>query len=353
MLRFTGSPAERGYQHGVALRPQIERRWRATVDLHGANASGRDLEELAEPWRQAIVDSAPAAADELAGVARGSQQPLHRIVLLNAFEAFGPDDQVHLGGCTCVGLDTSRGPVVGQNWDANPSLAGSADIHHHVDPAGLDVAVLASPGGLGWIGMNEVGLALLNSDLLTTGHAVGVPSQVVRRLVLAQPDSAGALAVLAATPPVGGRAYLLADASSHLAVVEMAPGVGLRDTSGFGPVHTNHGLDAEVAARESPSLIEEIYPSTHRRFDRAHTLLGSIEASVAGVRSALADHHGHPFSICRHETPCEPTITAASVVLDCATRTIHYALGNPCTRPWAAISLQPHRPRPEVAPTQW
>jgi isopenicillin-N N-acyltransferase-like protein len=341
MWRFIGSPAERGYQHGVALRRQIDRRVRATVDLPGASPSGPELEQLAQPWWHAIVESAPSVADELDGLARGSEQPLHQIVLLNAFEAFGPGDQAHLGGCTCVGLATTAGPVIGQNWDANPSLAGSADIHHHVDPGGLDLVVLASPGGLGWIGMNQAGLALLNSDLLTTGHATGVPSQVVRRVLLAQPDSRSAMGVLAAIPPVGGRAYVLADASSDLAVVEVAPDVGLRDTTGTGLVHTNHGLDAHVAARESASLVEEVYPSTHRRLERARALLGSAEPSVAGVKSVLADHHHRPFSICRHETPCEPTITAASVVLDCATRTAHYALGNPCKQPWAAVPLLP------------
>jgi hypothetical protein len=44
----------------------------------------------------------------------------------------------------------------------------------------------------------------------------------------------------------------------------------------------------------------------------------------------LADHVGYPLSICRHPSAAEPTVTAASVIFDCAARRATIALGNPC-----------------------
>jgi isopenicillin-N N-acyltransferase-like protein len=337
--QFHGDAGERGRQHGRVLREQIRDRIARVLPADAGVRAG-----LAEPWLAAI-DRLPRGAPlgaELRGIAAGARVPVPDIVLLNAFEAFEVARQVELGGCTAVALAGPDGALVAQNWDANPSLAGSVGIHVHSGPDLPTTVLLASPGGLGWIGMNAHGVALVNNDLLTRAVRCGVPSQVVRRHALAQTTTRGAVMAILATPAVGGRAYLIADAGGDLATVELAAEAGPRVTRHRNhAAHTNHALDGAVAAGEDRGLLASTYPSSRSRLRRAAGLLdGGGPTSVDSLRCrVLADHRGFPLSICRHPSVHEPTVTAASVVFDCGRRLASIALGNPCTAEPVDISL--------------
>ncbi len=279
--------------------------------------------------------------DELVGIAEAASQPVDEIVLLNAFEAFDLAKQVELGGCTAIGVPGAEGAIIGQNWDANPSLAASVAVHRH---SGIDtpsLMVLASPGGLGWIGMNEYGVALVNNDLLTRGSRHGLASQPGRRRALQARTTSEAVELLTDSACVGGRSYMLGDALGHVATVEVAthtwPSVVEHSTS---TVHTNHARSAEIATDEDRELLANTYPSSWDRQRRAEELTrADTTASVGSMRGWLMDHLGFPLSICRHESPAEPTVTAASVVFDCGARVAHVTIGNPCKSAGISIEL--------------
>jgi isopenicillin-N N-acyltransferase-like protein len=323
-----GDSRERGRQHGEALRAQIGERAELTLGF----AAGR-VAAVAAPWWRAISGAAPQLAAEVRGIAEGAGRPVAEVVLLNAFEAADLAEQVELGGCTLLGAAAGGGSVIGQNWDANGSLAATVGVHRHRGPDLPATLVLASPGGLGWAGMNAHGLAMVSSDLVTSGTAVGLPSQALRRLALREAGAAGALAVLRRTAPVGGRTYLLGDAESGPLLVETAagrPAVVLRRAARL--AHTNHALDPRVARREDVALRDRIYPSSRARLGRAEALLAAGDVpDAARIGAILADHRGRPFSLCRHPAATEPTATAATLVFDCRARVARVGLGNPCT----------------------
>jgi isopenicillin-N N-acyltransferase like protein len=317
ILELTGTARERGRQHGARLRTEIGHRLAATPPVPSL-----------EPWLTAI--RATPVFDELAGIAEGAGRTVEEIVLLNTFEAIEPAAQPELGGCTLI----AGAGVVAQNWDANESLGATVGVHVHRGPDLPTTLVLASPGGLGWVGMNEAGLALANSDLLTRTTEPGVPSQVLRRLVLRTTSVREALEVIDSTHPVGGRTYLLGDATGALGVVELAAesrrAVVLPDRPR--PAHTNHALSPEVSSWEDTDLLAQVYPSTRSRLARARDLLDDAEPfTPARALAVLADHTQLPLSICRHPSPDEPTTTAATLVFDCAARTTTLTLGPPCT----------------------
>lgn len=344
---FTGTATERGRQHGRRLRGQIHARIAGTLPAAGDPAART---RLARPWLAAIdaQDAAgapagmPALGAELRGIAAGAGAPLPDIVLLNAFEAVEVAAQVEFGGCTAVAVGGRPGAVLAQNWDANPSLAATVAIHLHRGPDTATTVLLASPGGLGWIGMNAHGLALVNNDLLTPAVRGGVPSQAVRRYALGARSADAAVAALLSTPAVGGRAYLVADAAGAVISVEVAAEAGPAVTRhAAGTAHTNHALDPAIAAHEDRALLASIYPSSGARLRRAAALLaerGPVDPAGA-CRRILTDHAGHPLSICRHPDPAEPTVTAASVVFDCARRRAAIALGTACTAAPQEIAL--------------
>lgn len=339
MLTLTGSALERGRQHGESRRNEIAARVNTAVC---EPARAVDLDRLAQPWERAVGIAAPDVADELRGIAQGSSRSMAEIVLLNAFEAFELARQSELGGCTSVAIPMPAGAIVGQNWDANPALASTVEVHRHDVDDGLDLVMLASPGGLGWIGMNAAGLALTTTDLLTGGTAHGVPSQVARRMVLSQRTVRDAVSVLRGLPMVGGRTYGLGDAEGSVATLELAAELSeARVVISTEPaLHTNHALDAEVARFEAEILLTRIYPSSRARLERLVTRTANEPpTTVDDVRDLLADHAARPDSVCRHEPTNEPTVTAASAIFDCGNRTAHIAIGHPCTHPFVSVAL--------------
>jgi len=331
ILELTGDAGQRGRQHGGRLRERICARIAGTVAVQTPDGAAR--EALAGPWLAAI-DTVDRLGAELRGIAAGAGVPLHDVVLLNAFEAFEVARQIELGGCTAFALP---GPVIAQNWDANPSLAATVGIHLHRGPDIPTTVLLASPGGLGWIGLNAHGVALVNNDLLTRSVGPGLPSQAVRRDALAQATAAEAVRAIVSRPAVGGRAYLLADAGGDVVTVEVAAETGPSVTRHrAGLAHTNHALAPTIAAHEDRDLLAATYPSSRSRLRRAADLAGRPGTTP---RTVLADHAGHPLSICRHPSDREQTVTAASVVFDCARRHATIALGNPCTTTHVDVSL--------------
>lgn len=316
ILELTGTARERGRQHGSQLRTEIAHRLATTPPA------------VLDPWLTPI--RATPVWEELLGIAEGAGRTIEEIVLLNTFEAIDPADQPELGGCTLIAGDG----IVAQNWDANESLGSTVGVHLHRGPDIPTTLVLASPGGLGWVGMNEAGLALANSDLLTHATVPGVPSQVLRRMVLRTTSVAEALDVIGATKPVGGRTYLLGDASGALRLVELAAesehAVVLPAASRL--AHTNHALTPDVAQWQDTALLTRVYPSTRQRLSRANDLLDDpTPLTPARAHTILADHLHHPLSLCRHPSPAELTTTAAFVLFDCTTRTATFTLGPPCT----------------------
>ena len=64
------------------------------------------------------------------------------------------------------------------------------------------------------------------------------------------------------------------------------------------------------------------------------------------VQQFLADHDGHPVSICRHSHagPSGPMLgssgkTVAALIAEPEQRRLHVALGNPCENPFVTYSL--------------
>jgi hypothetical protein len=155
-------------------------------------------------------------------------------------------------------------------------------VHLHRGPDIPTTVPLASPGGLGWIGMTGWGLALVNNDLLTKATRPGVPSQALRRYALAAGSAAGSVDVLAGLPPVGGRSYLVADSFDAYTVelaAEATPSV-TRHTGDTG----NTAHTTTPSTRRSPSSRTGSCwrPSTRRALRASIGLVSSLGSTPTG-----------------------------------------------------------------------
>jgi isopenicillin-N N-acyltransferase-like protein len=331
MHTFTGTAHQRGEQHGRALAHAIADR---VGRLLPSDMNPTHRTRLAQPWLDATEELDTNLAREMAGIAAGSGATLAEVVLLNSFEAIKLPESVEQGGCTVVGATTSGETVIAQNWDANPQRAKGLAVHLHRDPEAPDVAVLASPGGLGWIGMNECGLGLVNNDLLGGPIARTAPSQVIRRVLLKQTDSSSALSAVLAIHHPALRSYVLADSAGVLAAMEVLPyeAPAVR-TDAAAVVHANHAVTPRVRTVEDRTLQESVFPSSAHRARRAAELLERPRKEndqQNRLRQILRDHDGLPLSICRHPAPTESTCTVASVIFDCTKRQAQFYLGPAC-----------------------
>jgi isopenicillin-N N-acyltransferase like protein len=334
ILILHGTAFERGRQHGTRFRAEIVSALAAARALRGpiAYEAARRQAVAALPT---IERRAPEVAAEVSGIAAGSNTDPIDVLLRSGFEFFGVPA---VAGCTAIAAGTSRGALVAQNWDAPLSSMSELALFLHFEPDGFQQAVIASYGALCWVGCNRDGLAFVNNDLMLTTISPGLPSQIVRRLILGEQSVAAALDVLQTLPHMGGRSYLLGDASGAVAGVEVGARVGARVNQGGELVlHTNHALDGEVAADESAAKLEATYPSSRHRYDvlRRKVL---VKPDVAAIAALLADEEGYPDSISKATSPGEPSATMFSIIFECGTRSLLLCPGAPAHHSYQRIA---------------
>lgn len=314
-----GSARERGAQHGAAFRARIQDRI-ANLDAKlGASLPGA----LARS-RRVFADlegAAPSVFDEVRGIAHGAGADVGKVTLLSAFEMTGEA----AAGCTSVGLAGRGGAVIGQNWDALPDAAQDIVVFAHRVANRVILLTVASIGSVGWVGANEHGLGLVNTDLVLRGHAESLPSQFVRRIVLEKHTRADAVAFLSAIPHAGGRSYLLGDADGGVSCIEVGPGPLVRSLKPSGlVVHTNHALHPDLAAIEDEIGLQRTYPTSPRRLEAARRRAQGAAAGMRQLTAILSDRDGAPDSVWKSASEREPTQTVFTFAFDCAKRLAYF-----------------------------
>jgi isopenicillin-N N-acyltransferase-like protein len=325
VVMLQGTQFERGRQHGLKFCGEITRA--IAAERAGRGRTAYEAARLeAKAALPEIEERAPDVAAELKGIASGAGLDPVDVLLRSGFEFFCSPPAT---GCSAIAVGTPRGALVAQNWDAPPSFAAELVLFVHFGPDGFEQAIIASYGGLCWVGCNRHGLAFVNNDLMLLSCAQGLPSQVVRRLILNEQSVAPALEQFRSLPHMAGRSYLLGDASGAVAGVEVAAGVGARVTQVESPVlHTNHALDRDIAGDESEAMLQAAYPSSRHRYDVLRRRLRP-ELDKAAIMSLLADDEGYPDSVAKAASPAEPTATLFSVIFECGDRSLLLCPGSP------------------------
>ena len=335
VVLLEGSPFDRGRRHGERFRPEIAAALGALRCAHTPASFAAAHDKAGATWPM-ILSRAPDIAAELRGIADGSATELTEILLRVGFEFF---DTPTSSGCSAIACKGPSGAILGQNWDAPPGAAKELALFIHVGPQGFEHAVVASVGGLGWVGCNRHGLALLNNDLMLRSRGQGLPSQIVRRIVLKEATVADAHAAMRGLPHMAGRSYLLGDATGDIAGVEVSASRGVRVNQRTAPVlHTNHALDPDIREDEDEHALMHTYPSSRHRLEVLQRVAAGV-TSVDDLVVALRNREGFPDSICKGPSKAEPTQTAFSIIADCGARALHVCPGSPAEHSYHPILL--------------
>ncbi|AZO22632.1 acyl-CoA-6-aminopenicillanic acid acyltransferase [Mesorhizobium sp. M1E.F.Ca.ET.045.02.1.1] len=332
---LSGSPYERGFQHGNRFAGAIGQSL-------GARLASLSTAEMSEVFQRAstvlatIDMMAPEVGAEIRGIADGVGRDVLDIVLRSSFELLTPSA---LTGCSGLAVQTSDGALIAQNWDGPPGSDAEQALFIHVSAGGFEFATVASAGGLGWVGLNRAGFGLVNNDLILTSRSDGIPSQIVRRVFLGCQDVDAAIERAKSLPHMAGRAYLFGDASNQIASVEVSARHGVsvcRSASFF--AHTNHALDAQIRDDEDAELLARQYPSSQKRLEILKAR-GAHCTNADEVMVTLRDQTDAPDAVCKQTSVREPTQTAFSVAMQCWDRTLFLARGMPSVAEYQRISL--------------
>src|SRR6516225_4259430 len=190
VVEISGTPADRGYQHGVALATAIGRfydRWMSEAGAKKDVVEERDVLSFAWSHLPETRAYAPDLVEEVEGIASGADVPFEKVWFLNCFDEAANyrlyRDHNALGHACTTFAATGRSTVggvtyVGQNWD----------ISDWYDSVILDIKpghgeqgalVYTHPGIVGGSGINSLGIALVWNSLHANDCRTGIPCTVL------------------------------------------------------------------------------------------------------------------------------------------------------------------------------
>ncbi|MBS1119558.1 MAG: peptidase acyl-coenzyme A:6-aminopenicillanic acid acyl-transferase [Deltaproteobacteria bacterium] len=268
--------------------------------------------------------------EELLGIAEGARVSAEEIVVANHYtdlRDLDPDpaswqpapthDDPHgaragqgaegLGGdgCSVLWSESPTGRIFAQTWDMHATAIPYVMVLRvPASDDGPASTLLTVTGCLGMAGMNGARVGVAINNLFSTDATLGVVWPAVVRRALHQTTATAARDVIAASPIGSGHHYFVAD-RDHAFALE-ASGTRRKQVFADGRAycHTNHALDADVAARSK-------VPVTSTTYDRMKWLEADlVRAPVANLEDAwkrLGSDEGWPRSICTNlATPESP-----------------------------------------------
>lgn len=342
IITCAGPAAKRGQAHGEALRGKIGEgigRWLESIGAtHGIDPDAY-LAEFIEGtnYLPAIRRWTPELLDEVAGTARGSQQPWERVYAYNLLDEEWTWARARLHpapGCTAAGLVPGDGsPILAQTMDI-PSIHDGTQAVLRVEPEeGPAALAFTYAGMIGLTGCNEHGLALVvnNLDVLSSSPS-GLPVGFVIRGILARQTLADAVAFAIDVPHATGQHYGIGGPEGLASVEGWGTGVAVDELSGHRLRHTNHPLLSAEAASDA----ELRYQRSRTRERLAHVereLDGAVD--VRAIQELLSDRTV-PVSLGNERA----FMTFGAVVYECRVPArMWLAPGPPHETPFAEIAL--------------
>lgn len=359
----SGSPYERGRQHGAAVPGRVKR----SIELYGG--------QLGELGYDAAAKSALIAEfaceieafgahyiEEMRGIADGAGVPLEDIVMVNArteviakakllkhtpiAETEELDD-----GCTGAVILPERSAsgalIHGQNWDWKAECAETAIVLRVRRQDGPDILTFVEAGGLARCGMNEAGICITANYLESERDftQAGVPLALIRRKVLEQEHLAYAIKAVATTPKACSNNMMLSTVAGFAIDFECAPDEAFPIYPSEGLiVHANHWVGQVALTKIRDTGIPRVPESFYRDW-RVRKLLDEAggKLTVDDLKHAFFDDFLTPHSVCRPPRLNDTgnlSATVAMVIMEPAKGTMEVAPLPALNRTFTRYSLR-------------
>ncbi len=307
------------------------------------------LIELQTSWKE----SAQPTLNMLKGMADGLEFNWDRFFtytvatyLMDRARHIPADDQ----GCTTWAAArrmTQLGtPILAKNRDYWPDHQQLQCLAFAKPKSGYAYQYLTSAGSPGVFssGMNEIGLVVADTHVVSLDVGPGIPRYAAMMDILENYDSVqAALEYLQSVKHSGNGNILLLDARGDMAVFETGYSVfGIDQPESGVLVSTNHYVTSPMKHRWLPRGPEEIHGNSLTRYEHVRQ---EIQANAGKIdldwAMGLMSSHGDSLqAICRHPDTGPRSVTIASTIYLPRLKQLHLANGMPCQVPYQVFSLE-------------
>ena len=229
-IELSGTPYERGFQHGTLLKDDIHALIKAfkldmTETMKYFSGEDPDLEVM-EPdafiakfmektdYLATLESLMPELLDELRGISEGSGIDFPTIFMHNLGDEYWFNTKNMLAhSCSSFGADktSARGSLAAQNMDIPPFYHGYQTVVKITDyESDLEMMYLTIPGHLGITGMNNKSVSINCNTLMQLDYATtGVPVTFIVRGVVGSKTQTEALKFLKSVKHASGQNYMI------------------------------------------------------------------------------------------------------------------------------------------------
>lgn len=331
----SGSPYERGLQHGAAVPERVKR----SIELYGGQLGelgygAAAKSALIAEFAHEIEAFGAHYIEEMRGIADGAGVALEDIIMVNArteviakarlvknkpVEATEEQDDGCTGAIILPERSANGALLHGQNWDWKAECAETAIVLRVRRDDGPDFLTFVEAGGLARCGMNEAGICITANYLESERDFTqpGVPLALIRRKVLEQEHLAFAIKAVATTPKACSNNMMLSTVKGFGIDYECAPdeAFALYPSDGL-IVHANHWVSPVALGKLRDTGTPRVPESVYRDW-RVRKLLDDAgdALTVNDLKAAFFDDFLTPHSVCRPPRPNDTGNLSATVAM--------------------------------------
>ena len=324
------SPRTWGRIHGESFRGEVKAL--SAIRTYLCTKTGRftstpQVLAAAEAHLPVLARYHHGLSEELLGIAEGAGVSPAEVVVANHYtdlRDLDPDPSRWTaapagdGGCSVVYAPTPTGRILAQTWDMHATAIPYVMMMRVPESEdGPEAWVLTMTGCLGLAGMSTARVAIAINNLYFNDATLGVVWPAVVRRALHHVTAAAARDEILTAPIGSGHHYFVTD-RKHAYGIETSGRLRtvIYNDGREGKVsycHTNHCLDAGVAAVSSVSATS----TTYERYAWLQESLGRAPiADLDDVWTRLGSQDGWPKSVCTNmSTPENPHGTATCAAI--------------------------------------
>jgi isopenicillin-N N-acyltransferase like protein len=282
-IHASGSRYRIGYQQGASHRADIHRflgdRLTRIGGILARQVSLPEYSRTIGEYAAVIKDRLPDMAEELRGLADGAGISEEEAYLLQLRrELVGYRSVRSRGDCTTFGRLAPGRTVIGQTIDLNGDMAPELTVLRlDLEDTGRRLLLLSFTGLLGYLGMNDRGLAICLNLVLGGTWRPGIPGYMAIRHLLDEASTVEeCLERLSGLPLASSRALTITDGRRLVTVEYILDEMVVIE--GDELVHANHFLHAGFADRDELNPFART--SSLRRQDACAAALGKLPADT-------------------------------------------------------------------------
>ena len=352
-VEVSGSYREMGRQHGEALREGAEQMCEIRIELSLQRARQcrpdyqvGDLLELAGEHLVYHERYCPDTHEEFLGICEGGNIEPERLLIGNGYTDYVDVVTAGLAG-TCECTHIAAGPpatadgmlYLGQTWDMDFAAAEYVICIRRKPKNGPATIGITTAGCLSLIAINEAGIAIGNTNLISNDARPGVIYLATINNALGEATFDEAVGAIKEAPRASGHHFYIGGPQRQMVGLETsATAAAELGPDGCGVyAHTNHYISEQMRQYEGTQA-----PSVNSidRQGRAQQLLHEKcgDLDVSGMMEILSDHAGEN-RICRHTDNPSEAASLAAVIMAPEKGQMSFTIGNSCERAFTNLCI--------------